>query len=250
MSGVEGIEELLPSGVRTNIQQVWASMDNEQLAAAERNFQQEADSADGRAKLKFLGMVEVMSAFLRRRRGQQRPVAPTAPPPAAAAAPAPLPTARASAPAFGSARPIFVCATGAGGGRSRQRPVLGKLGTLYDFDFTCSTNLTSKKAEAPALRQFAEAAQRAVRQHGRGRPVYLVGQSFGSRAAVHLLCREDMASDLPAELAGVVAFAYPLTHATQHRERKLAELPPSARVLFISGTRTIATPSRLVALPV
>ena len=75
-------------------------------------------------------------------------------------------------------------------------------------------------------------------------------ESFGSRAAVHLLCREDMASDLPAELAGVVAFAYPLTHATQHRERKLAELPPSARVLFISGTRTIATPSRLVALPV
>ena len=248
VSGVEGIEELLPSGVRTNIQQVWASMDNQQLAAAERNFQQEADSADGRAKLKFLGMVEVMSAFLRRRRGQQRPVAPAAPPPAAAAAPPP--TAHAAPPAFGSARPIFVCATGAGGGRSRQRPVLGKLGTLYDFDFTCGTNLTTKNAEAPALRQFAEAAQRAVRQHGRGRPVYLVGQSFGSRAAVHLLCREDMASDLPAELAGVVAFAYPLTHATQHRERKLAELPPSARVLFISGTRTIATPSRLVALPV
>eukprot|EP00747_Dinoflagellata_sp_TGD_P170889 gnl/TRDRNA2_/TRDRNA2_203627_c0_seq1.p1 gnl/TRDRNA2_/TRDRNA2_203627_c0~~gnl/TRDRNA2_/TRDRNA2_203627_c0_seq1.p1 ORF type:complete len:241 (-),score=29.93 gnl/TRDRNA2_/TRDRNA2_203627_c0_seq1:56-778(-) len=136
----------------------------------------------------------------------------------------------------GSGRCVFVCSAGAGGGRSRQA-LLKEFGDLYNFDFSGRPNLTSPELEKPFLLQFAEAACKAADLLGRSRPLYLVGHSFGSRAAVHLWGRAEMRRLLPPSCRGIIAFGYPLLHPTQHREKKLLELPASTPVLFISGTR-------------
>jgi len=96
--------------------------------------------------------------------------------------------------------------------------------------------LTKPHLEEPFLAQFVDAARGAANRRP-GQPLYLVGHSFGSRAAVHLWAREDFRRQLPKTCRGIIAFGYPLVHPTQRRERKLLELPRAARVLFISGDR-------------
>ena len=76
----------------------------------------------------------------------------------------------------------------------------------------------------------------------RGRQVYLVGQSFGGRCAVHLALggleeRKPPSATkpwvdkrpFPDEVKGMVAFGYPLFHAKQNRAAPLLELPASTR---------------------
>jgi hypothetical protein len=235
VNAAPGILSLLPSGVRTNVQQIWSSFDPPELEDGIARFRQQQDSSSGEEKQRFTAMVDLMTACLERRRCQEansRVAREGGHPPLA---PATAATVRPPSKAFGSARPIFVCATGARGGKPRQA-ILGPLGTQFNFEFAGQPNLTSRKAEQKFVQQFVDAALRAVRQFGSRRSVYLVGQSFGSRAAVHVLCREDMRKQLPPEVCGVLAMGYPLVHASQHRERKLMELPPDARVLFLSGT--------------
>ncbi|CAJ1431262.1 unnamed protein product [Effrenium voratum] len=128
---------------------------------------------------------------------------------------------------------IFLCAAGASGGRSRQG-MLKSFGILKDVKFGGTPNLTSAEREAPFLSKLLDAAKAAAKQE---RPVFLVGHSFGARAALHLMAREDFRKQLPSCVKGVIAFGYPLVHPTQHREKKILELPSTCRVLFISGTR-------------
>lgn len=128
---------------------------------------------------------------------------------------------------------IFVCAAGSGGGRSRQA-LLHRFGTVKEVHFSSAPNLTSEEREAPHLLEIVKAAKAAAKPK---RPIFLVGHSFGARAAVHLLARDDFCRQLPSNVKGIIAFGYPLVHPTQHREKKLLELPPGTRVLFISGTR-------------
>ena len=86
-----------------------------------------------------------------------------------------------------------------------------------------------------------------VLHHESMRPIFLVGHSFGARAAVHLLASE-LRRQLPSSVRGIVAqlgnhsatvvvlgtkqlrFGYPLVHPTQHREKKLLDLPAGTRV--------------------
>ena len=225
LSAVPGISNLLPSGVRTNVQQIWTSFEPSELEQGIANFRQQAQSSSGEAKQQFKAMIELLGSCLERRR-----------------APAPDVHRRKTSAASVSSSimmetrsPIFVCASGARGGKPRHA-VLAPLGTLFDFEFVGSPNLTSRKAEQNFAQQLVDAVVAAVRQHGTGRPVYIVGHSFGSRVAVHMICREDMRQQLPPDVAGVIAMGYPLVHSSQHRERKLTELPSDARVLFVSGT--------------
>ncbi|CAE7241328.1 unnamed protein product [Symbiodinium sp. CCMP2592] len=134
-----------------------------------------------------------------------------------------------------SKKAIFVCATGAGGGRSRQM-LLGQFGDIHQMSFRGTPNLTTAEREAPFLQQMAEAAQAAAKKSP-SRPLFLVGHSFGARAAVHLMCRKDFRQKLPKSCKGIIAFGYPLIHPTQQREKKLTELPASSKALFISGTK-------------
>ncbi len=222
LSAVPGISNLLPSGVRTNVQQIWTSFEPPELERGIVNFRQQEESSSGEEKQQFIAMVELLSSCLERR-------APDAHTRAASAAAVP------SSRSMGTTWPVFVCATGARGGTPRHA-VLAPLGTLFDFEFVGSPSLTSRTAEQNFVQQLVDAVAAAVRQHGPGRPVYIVGHSFGSRVAVHMLCRGDMRQQLPPDVAGVIAMGYPLVHSSQHRERKLMELPSSARVLFVSGT--------------
>ncbi|OLP87433.1 hypothetical protein AK812_SmicGene31337 [Symbiodinium microadriaticum] len=116
-----------------------------------------------------------------------------------------------------SKKAIFVCATGAGGGRSRQM-LLRQFGDLHQMSFRGTPNLTTAEREAPFLQQMAEAAQAAAKKSP-SRPLWLVGHSFGARAAVHLMCRKDFRQQLPKSCKGIIAFGYPLIHPTQQRSR-------------------------------
>jgi predicted alpha/beta-hydrolase family hydrolase len=99
-----------------------------------------------------------------------------------------------------------------------------------------------------------------------GRPIYLVGQSFGGRAWVHFVAgcmesrsaREDgserwpwaadpigsksdpsvwpHAAPLPAQVKGVIALGYPLFHAKYNRIKPLLLLPSSVNIMFVVGT--------------
>ncbi|CAE8627205.1 unnamed protein product [Polarella glacialis] len=131
---------------------------------------------------------------------------------------------------------VFVCAGGAGGGFSRQE-MLAELGKMARVHFTGAPNLTSSEREEPFLKQFVAEAHAAARRFGSSSPMYLVGHSFGSRAAVHLWARGEYRRQLPRSCRGIIAFGYPLMHPTQRREQKLLELPESTKILFISGTR-------------
>ena len=135
------------------------------------------------------------------------------------------------------APPIFVCAPGAGGGYSRH-DLLDAIGDRHVYNFKgCGLGLLAGKREEKALERVVEQAAKAAAAGGGGRPLFLVGQSFGSRCSLHTLCRPEYLARLPPSFGGVICFGYPLVHDTQHREAKLAELPASARVLFLSGTK-------------
>ena len=134
------------------------------------------------------------------------------------------------------ASPIFMCAAGAGGGRSRQELLEG-FGQVEEVHFSGSKNLTEKQ-EVPILEELLKKTKAvASAKSAQQRPIFLVGHSFGARAAVHLFARSDFRKELPENVQGIIAFGYPLLHPKQHRERKLLELPSSLRVLFVSGTR-------------
>ena len=225
LSSVPGISNLLPSGVRTNVQQIWTSFEPSQLEQGIANFRQQEQTSSGDEKQQFVAMVELLSSCLERRRASAIDACNRGAPAAAVSPSRPI----------GQIQPIFVCATGARGGKPRDA-VLAPLGTLFHFEFVGAPNLTSRKTEQNFVQQLVDAVATAVRQHGPGRPVYIVGHSFGSRVAVHMLCREDMRQQLPPDFAGVVAMGYPLVHSSQHRDQKLMELPSNARVLFLSGT--------------
>eukprot|EP00930_Biecheleria_cincta_P077254 TRINITY_DN64539_c0_g1_i1.p1 TRINITY_DN64539_c0_g1~~TRINITY_DN64539_c0_g1_i1.p1 ORF type:complete len:237 (-),score=34.58 TRINITY_DN64539_c0_g1_i1:132-842(-) len=137
----------------------------------------------------------------------------------------------------GSRGCIFVCAPGAGGGRSQQG-LLAEFGRIHKFEFSGQPNLTSAERETPFLEQFVKEAWAATKAaNTSSAPLYLVGHSFGSRTALHLLAREEIRKQLPPNCKGLIAFGYPLVHPTQRRETKLMELPASSNILFISGTR-------------
>lgn len=225
LSAVPGISNLLPSGVRTNVQQIWTSFEPSELKQGIANFRQQEQTSSGDEKRQFVAMVELLSSCLERRGACATDTCNRG---ASAAAVSPRRP-------IGDAQPIFVCATGARGGKPRHA-VLAPLGTLFHFEFVGTPNLTSRKTEQKFVQQLVDAVATAVHQHGPGRPVYIVGHSFGSRVAVHLLCREDMQQQLPPDVAGVIAMGYPLVHSSQHRDQKLMELPSNARVLFLSGT--------------
>mmetsp|Transcript_1418 Transcript_1418/g.3620 ORF Transcript_1418/g.3620 Transcript_1418/m.3620 type:complete len:215 (-) Transcript_1418:48-692(-) len=129
----------------------------------------------------------------------------------------------------------FVFAAGASGGRSRQN-LLQEFGDVHEVHFSGAPNLTSVERETPFLEQLIAAAQKAVSKTPT-RPFFFVGHSFGARASVHLMARKDLRRQLPKNCHGIIAFGYPLVHPSQHRERKLLELPASCKVLFISGTK-------------
>ncbi|CAE6949054.1 unnamed protein product [Symbiodinium natans] len=143
-------------------------------------------------------------------------------------------------PARAAALPLrkkvtFVCAAGAGGGRSRQM-LLRQFGEVHEMSFRGTPNLTTAERETPFLQQIVAAAQAAAKKSP-SRPLFLVGHSFGARAAVHLMCRKDLRRQLPRSCQGIIAFGYPLIHPTQKRENKLMDLPVSTKALFISGTK-------------
>lgn len=133
-------------------------------------------------------------------------------------------------------RPIFLSFPGAGGGRSRHA-CLEEFGTVVYADFLGRPNLTTPEREEPFLRQVCEAAARALAEHGRTRPLFLTGHSFGGRAIAHLLANRALSKGLPAQFAGALLFGYPLVHPTQRREAVLQKIPRTAPLLFISGTR-------------
>ncbi|CAK9076508.1 Testis-expressed protein 30 [Durusdinium trenchii] len=145
------------------------------------------------------------------------------------------PASQARRPASSTKSPIFLCAPGAGGGRSRQA-LLGRFGSVKHIKLSGALNLTEQH-ETRILEELLKQMKAASKANQSGRPIYLVGHSFGARAAVHLFARTDVRKQLPHNVQGIIAFGYPLLHPTQHRERKILELPASTRVLFLSGTR-------------
>jgi hypothetical protein len=71
VNAAPGILSLLPSGVRTNVQQIWSSFDPPELEDGIARFRQQQDSSSGEEKQRFTAMVDLMTACLERRRCQE-----------------------------------------------------------------------------------------------------------------------------------------------------------------------------------
>ena len=106
-------------------------------------------------------------------------------------------------------------------------------------------------AEAVALAR--DAAREAASKHP-GRPIFFVGQSFGSRLSVHALISatevrtppnvpkpwtDPNGADLPSEVKGAVLCGYPLAHERQDRSKpiRMALGEQGKKLLFVHGSR-------------
>eukprot|EP00438_Fugacium_kawagutii_P001953 Skav224100 [mRNA] locus=scaffold4565:138849:139821:- [translate_table: standard] len=83
---------------------------------------------------------------------------------------------------------------------SRQA-LLQRFGTVAEVRFSSPPNLTSEEREAIPLSEIIKVAKAADSK----KPMFLVGHSFGARALVHLLARNDFRRQLPSNVRGIIA---------------------------------------------
>jgi hypothetical protein len=148
----------------------------------------------------------------------------------------------------GSSRPYFIIAAGAGGSlpadKEGEAPKSIKtlLASIGDVDGPVPQLSGGAGGGVSNLTKHQDYVEAACGGPARGRQVYLVGQSFGGRCAVHLALggleeRKPPSATkpwadkrpFPDEVKGMVAFGYPLFHAKQNRAAPLLELPASTR---------------------
>ena len=155
-----------------------------------------------------------------------------------------------------SERPYFIIAAGAGGSLPVDKPgqparsIKTLLADIGDVDGPIPGLAGGAGGGQSNLAKHQAYVEAACEGPARGRVVFLVGQSFGGRCAVHLTLgglenRTPPGSTkpwpdkrpFPPEVRGMIAFGYPVFHTKQNRGTPLIELPAGTRMLFVMGEK-------------
>lgn len=145
--------------------------------------------------------------------------------------------------ASSSSRPVFLLSAGAGGVLPKDSPVewLEQVGKVVcpaipgqkGYDETIGIIRGGNGCKPATLKRYHHAVEKVAEDHP-GRDVWLVGQSFGNRLAVHYLTGTTAVNtartpenpvvapapwagkpDPPSSVRGMICLGYPLHHATQ-----------------------------------
>lgn len=116
---------------------------------------------------------------------------------------------------------------------------LAEIGTVVPFDHPYQEAGRGRPDRMPKLVEHARGKLRAAQEAHPERPVLFAGKSMGSRVACHLSLEED--------IAGIVAFGYPLAGGGK-RDKLRDEVLVALRtpILFLQGTRDKLAPLDLL----
>eukprot|EP01050_Picozoa_sp_SAG11_P025077 SAG11_NODE_5544_length_1530_cov_1.982530_3_plen_189_part_01 len=169
-------------------------------------------------------------------------------------------------------RPYFIIAAGAGGSLPADkegeppRSIKTLLANIGDVDGPVPKLAGGAGGGQSNLSKHQDYVEAACAGPAKGREVFLVGQSFGGRCAVHLALGglEDRTPPsatipwadkrpFPTEIKGMIAFGYPLFHSKQDRAAPLLELPVGTRCSLLATSRPplcpVSRPAPGILLP-